>query len=401
MIEVSKFNFRTFWVALLLFLTLQPYFVWSLSSYLNPIISVIIGIIFFNEKELVSNGVDYKDLAVYFFFVIVLFAITGGANILGAITMFAILFIPFGNTKFSGEVIYYLSVIYSVIVGLALISWFLMQFNLIFPIKTISPLNENDFEYYTVYPLFQILANNNGLFGATRFAGPFDEPGVIGSISAVLLCLEKFNFKNWKTYIYLISGIVSFSFFFYLVVVSYGLFYLILIKKRVWPTIIFFALFAGVYMRTKDDPIISYTIWNRFEWDSTSGTFSGDNRMTEDAEDFYKSKRGTYEYWFGLKDYDSYWKLAKGGCSYKNTVMKNGMVAFALYALFFLIIAWRNKQSKVSFLLFAFLFLSMLYQRPILFQSAWILIFTYFSRSQLIENKLLKNVQHSSNDLDL
>lgn len=388
-----KIKIQRFLFAIILFLTLSPYFTWSISSYLNPILGVIIGIVFYNHRRRQSIGDDDSRSILFFLAIIIFFIITGGANLFGIIVSVSLLFIPFCEEKFSSEIYRYFTTIYSIVIVIALISEILLLFNMNSPISIIRPLNENDFDYYTIYPLFLAVSNNNGLYGALRFAGPFDEPGVIGSISAILLCINKFNLKDWKTYVYLLSGFASLSFFFFIAVFTYGFFYFIFIKKKIIPFLFFVGLFAGFYWVSKDDPLLSHTLWGRFEWSSSDSSLAGDNRMSEDADIYYKSKIGTFEYWFGLRDYDSYWKIARGGSSYKNIVMKNGMLWLVLYILFFISIAWRNKKSTILFVLFAALFLEMMYQRPYVVQPFWVFLFSFFARYNLTNNnKTLENV---------
>ena len=387
--KIRNIDLNILFIAIALFLTLSPYFIWGINSILNPILCVVVGYAFFLNRGLFLDGVNYKYLVIFFFFIILLYLFTGKTNIFGLIVSLSLLFVPFGNKLFTKKLTNYFTFIYAIVIGLASVSWILLLLNIISPIATIAPLNANDFDYYTVYPLFMVVSNSNGLFGSLRFSGPFDEAGVIGSVSALLLCVDGFDFKKWKTYIYLISGFFSLSLFFFIAVFTYGIAHFVIVKRSYLNLIILVGLFVGFYFATKDNHVLSHTLWERLEWDSTEGKIAGEDRMTAEADLFYNEKRGSYEYWFGLKNYDSYWKLARGGCSYKNVVMKNGMLFFSLYVLMFLIIAWRNKQSIYSFALFCFLFLAMLYQRPNLFQPAWVFLFSYFARGNIVKDQII------------
>lgn len=54
--------------------------------------------------------------------------------------------------------------------------------------------------------------------GMPRFCSIFNEPGFFGTISALLLCLDNMNFKRVGNWILLISGMLSFSIAFFILV---------------------------------------------------------------------------------------------------------------------------------------------------------------------------------------
>lgn len=97
----------------------------------------------------------------------------------------------------------------------------------------ISPIGQITIEQhdrvYTVYPL---LVLDKGV-DILRFYGPFNEPGVVGTLGAVLLCTQKFNFKDWRTLIILLAGVLSMSLFFFALVIGYGVVYLVFLRKNI------------------------------------------------------------------------------------------------------------------------------------------------------------------------
>ena len=50
---------------------------------------------------------------------------------------------------------------------------------------------------------------------------------------AVLLCTQKFNFKNWRTLIILLSGVLFMFLFFLALVIGYGVVYLLFLRKKI------------------------------------------------------------------------------------------------------------------------------------------------------------------------
>ena len=75
-------------------------------------------------------------------------------------------------------------------------------------------------EYYLKYPLS---LNLSSFLGQTvyRLLGPYDEPGVIGTLAALILSADNFRLNSKSNLILIIAGILSFSLTFYILTVLY------------------------------------------------------------------------------------------------------------------------------------------------------------------------------------
>lgn len=164
-----------------------------------------------------------------------LYYILGGiineqSNLFGVIARFTtmlLITIPFMKREFSRLVYEDFLNIYVVFISISLSVYICAQLGYISPIGQIT-IEQHD-RVYTVYPL---LVLDKGV-DILRFYGPFNEPGVVGTLGAVLLCTQKFNFKDWRTLIILLAGVLSMSLFFFALVIGYGVVYLVFLRKNI------------------------------------------------------------------------------------------------------------------------------------------------------------------------
>ena len=399
----NQVNYIQIITAFLIFLDIMPYFWWWTQShtYVNYVLRLSICLLFWKSFSMSNTSRSKTGLMLLFVFSCILCVIR--SYVFTLVLTIPLLFILFSSNRFTNGVYKYFITIYCIVVGAALIAWVLLLVGAINPIRTITPLNENEFDYYTVYPLFLVTHSFFDIQNAFRFSGPFDEPGVVGTFSALLLFSNSLDYRNWKTYVLLLSGIASFSLFFYVVLII-GLVPYIFEKRRIGSALFLVLAVGAFFIATKDNEVVERLIWDRLEWNSTEGRMSGSDRTNYDAERFYLSKRGTTDYWFGLDDYEQYRKMAQGSNSYQNVVMHYGMLFLISYVLFFVLYARKECKTKGSFLLFIFLFISCVYQRPQVLTCSYIFLYSCLARREslgvLINNKHNDNgkVLNSSND---
>lgn len=378
----AGFKYLCHIAAVLLFLDMMPYFWWWTQSYtyVNYSVNLFLCGIFW----LYFSGFNKRNVGLIVLFLSACFFYAFRSPITSLVFSIPLLFLSFASTKFLANVIKSFCTVYCIVVGLALISWSLVLLGIISPIRTIPPLNANDFDYYTVYPLFLITDNAFNIQNSFRFAGPFDEPGMVGTFSALLIFANSFNFRDWKTYVMLISGIASFSLFFYIVIIIVLIPYL-LGKKKIGVILLLILSLGALYIGTKDNAIMERLVWRRLEWNSSEQRISGSDRTTYEAERIYKSKRWTREYWIGLDEYERYREIARGSNTYQNVVMHNGMVFLLLYVLFFILYAWYGRRNTSSFIVFFMLFISCIYQRPQILSCAYVFVYTCIARRESLQ----------------
>lgn len=385
MIKILKINDKLVLLsAILLFVFLRPYFVWSF--FYIPFIRIgllaLLCFIFYRNRE---KTITKKSLFLVFLFSFtVLMSVFvqishGNVNLFGSLDAFSNLFLVtfiLSSKEFRLNVYDSFLSVYSIIVFISLVVWLLLPFGFVPELGIISS-NDAENRSFILYPF---LVTECG-FDALRFNGPFDEPGVVGTIGAILLCANNFNLKDKRSLLVLVSSFFSLSFFFYVIISIYTIFYFVLVKKKFFVVLLLLGLLSVFYQYTKNNPLFYSTIWERAEWDPENYEFKGDNRSNPEADILFNSKRGTSEYYWGFDNIDLYNSYAKGSCTYKNVVASHGIVFFVLYCLFFIRLAYYRGINMGAFALYCLVLFANLYQRPNVYSPYIIFLFIMFSDS--------------------
>ena len=363
--------------SLLLFYKMRPYFFWQgifLNNYFNAIITIILGLFFYRNILLK----DRTDRFLFFLFglILVSYPFVADQNFNVFVSIIPLLFLPFATDLFCKKVYDSLLTIYCVIIGFSLLIWLFSIIGLLQPYKVIPPLNELKDYSYKVYPL---LVRDPSI----RFCGPFDEPGVVGTISALFLCCQR-SFRESKSIILLLSGICSFSLFFFLVVSVYYACSQLIAKRNITRTLSFiFVAIIGVVV-ISSSPVLSEMITSRLAFDSSTGMFSGDNRTSSYAWELFDKIVGTREFWFGIDNKWDFQEMTAYSSSFINIIIMNGMLFFLLIVIFYIFYGWLNRVTIASFLMFAFVFLGNLYQRPGIFNPEFVFLWIVLARKDSI-----------------
>lgn len=369
---------KTFIVAFLFYMSSGPFFFWPLFKipHFSVTLEMIISLLLLSEQKKISI-VERRIIALYIFAVL-LFALSlpNPFFVIPFVPLFLILFI---EDTFSKKVYYYFETIYVLIMLPSIIVGLLLLLNIPVPkLGTMTPVHMSEFPYYIVYP-FCVHPDDLGV----RFFGPFDEPGVVGSFGALMLCVRKMKFNSWRPIIILISGIMAMSFFFFIVVVLYSI-VIGIAKGKITTIFVMLISFGMFYFFTKEDSKIYSTIWYRFEMDD--GKFKGDTRTTANADKYYKEKEFSLEYWFGYNEQSKeiYEVKSEGSSSYKNVVISTGMLFFICYCMVFIFLGFHCCKKKLDLLLYIMLFLGMTYQRTNLYSALTLYLYAMNARGGFI-----------------
>ncbi len=386
----SSINWDALLAALLLIIVVGPYFVWPITenNYLMLLVRVLFVFLCFKHSSIKQNN---KSLAFFFcftvFFKIAVALSHGNININGVISsiiLFFYVFIFFTEISFTRKVFEYFTYTFSLLLLISLVVWTLALSGTISPIGSIT--REANMRTYSVFPMLVVEFGNDFY----RFSGPFDEPGVVGTIGGCLLCIRQFSIKDWKNWVVLIAGLLSFSLFFYVLVGVYIIAYTVLVKKKVLLTLLLVSCFGLFYLGTRDNDVMYERMWKRMEWNSDDGKYQGDNRVNEDVDRYYDNIKGTSAFFFGIDDIESFWNDVGESASYKVAIVTHGMVFIILYLSFFLLLAWKNKVSVNEFLLFCFVLIGNTYQRPAIYSLIMLFLYSVMARKSLI----VDNVQY-------
>ncbi len=370
--------------ALILFVSAGPYFSWGvLASPVFILLKLVFVFICYKNRELSKrDGAFFVFWGMIVFYSFLLAIFHDRANIIGLINQLTYIFyffILFTNVTFCKKVFNYFFTVFAIILGLSLTVWLFSSTFHISPLRSVSFMQSGELRTYEIYPFLVKEVGFN-----LRFYGPFDEPGSIGTIGGLLLCITRFSLKDWKTWIILVAGILSFSLFFYVLIIVYALIYSVVVKKSIIPALLICVGIIVFYNKTKDDEVFYLLIWNRLEWNDEGGTINGDSRMTADGTAYYERIKGTPEFLFGVNNYDLFWRAAAGSSSYKVVIMSDGLIFFALYVLFFIVYARRKIGSFSLWLLFCFIFLANTYQRPDIYGILMMFLYSVLARQEVI-----------------
>lgn len=365
--------------AVLLFLFCNPYFVWDLwhTGNIKLIMTGIISILFFLHKDIRSNGRNI--LFVLLLLLLSFTSLINDQNLIGFIAAIMTCVLPFARIDFANKTFDYFLTIYSIIIGISAFTYILSLFGLAPILGTIEPLNILKSYDYTIYPLL-VIANDIGE-SSYRFFGPFDEPGVIGTISAILLVIGKFNLKDKRYLIIFITGFFSLSFFYFIVVSIYYLIYNLFVKKNRRNSIFIIVVFFIFLLLTYNNTILHNILWSRFEWDPSTGRFVGDNRLTDMGYEYVKTIMGSSEFYFGSNNYEVYAEMVSGSSSFISIIVQYGLIFSLLYVYLFASYGWKYKQNIITYLLFLFVFLGTVYQRPFIFDPLYLFLFSMMAIS--------------------
>lgn len=352
--KLRNINSPLIWVYSCVFfiiLSTHPFYFWNLNNSF-----LILGFLVFGLWERPPKSIRILSLALFF-----LFYLCAGFNqyventLIRRIVLFFTLFLPFSlffvGERFWKEIFNRYLFLYTISLIPSLIVYFYVYWlGLDLPHTTIDPLNSLKEESYLQYPFLVMLDK----FAYMRFCGYYDEPGVIGTISGSLLFVNQYNMKDWKNWPLLISGIFSFSLFFYALILIYVLFFGS-VKLKVLISLLAVSI---VFFLTIDDSVFSELILSRLEYDD--GAISGNNRESLDLWKYVGSLNYYIGYGFGYSDLVA----DVGGASYKHLILDFGVIMFVVYLLAMILYYFSFHLPLKYTLLLIVLFVCILYQRP-------------------------------------
>ena len=367
-------------LAIVFFFSSQPYFLWKYGEATNAII--ILGCIVCcfvskvnNKKRLWSIllfGIFYFYATIHQFFDVNIYA--------RMLTLFPVLVFLVNEEEWKHiydkySFIYIYTIIPSLIIYL-LVFWLSVDV----PYSIISPLNtEKSFNYYA-YP-FLVMPDT---LESIRFHGLYDEAGVVGNISGVLLVVNRCNMKNWKNWGLLLSGIFSFSLFFYIIVTIYILiFSSVKVKFAVFSVVFILCTFLLV-----DENPFSKLVLARLEV-GDDGTWSGNNRTLESFDSFWSKFLNSSRFLYGYGRLYADFKADPGGQSYKHLIVDFGIIMFLCYIISFVFYYCSYKLSRKCLMLLLIILCSILFQRPFIFNLIY--IFLLVSPAPVLKAQELKN----------
>lgn len=370
---------KAYILAILLFSMIPAFYVWNNPFY--TLLPYIIALIILLDIIQHSGSLDSRSNlnALFLGLVLFYFFLINGYTFIGFVTKLCVLPILFARRQLLKETLHAFTNTYALLMSMSLCVYFLViLFGINLPHRVLPPFNEIKTYSYLVYP-FMVTPDSVNLLGANfRFMGMFDEPGVVGTISAVLLIIDRFDLKKKRNVVLLISGLFSFSLFFYLIC-FFSIFIYSPFKIKVG---VVFLIGVLVFV-LRDNDVVNALIFSRFSMENGMITFV-DNRNTTLFNDVYEQFKQSSAYWTGM-GVGSSMKVGEGGSSYKMLVMDYGMLFFVVYLISFYMIIFRIYKNWKCYLAFSIILLGIMYQRPFVGEITF--TFLVLSASVLIPEK--------------
>lgn len=350
-------------VSFLIFLTIPPYFVWG-NNHVVELIAVVLALFcsFIRNRNVYLKNFTFC-LALYLLYTF--FALRDGNNIFGVFIRGLPCFIFLFPYNYLSNVFKKFCEIYSIILIPSIIVYLAIVFvGISFPSQVISPMNSAKSIDYFQFPFLLVPTNVVDMF---RFMAIFDEPGVVGTISGVLLFVRGIHIKDWTTYPILISGFLSFSLAFYLLLIAYILLYQS-VKAKVVSIFILFLLF--IYFG--DNDFVQEKVFERLQVEN--GQMVGINRTQTSMESFMRDFKNSDKYWFGYGDNYAQNVVNKGGASYKDLIVNYGIIGFSFFVIISLALGVKVLGISNRLIIFLISFSAIIYQRPFIFSPFYLFL---------------------------
>lgn len=391
-------NFEGLILVFLLFFLTNPYFFWKwyANLFVTILVSSIAMVLFWRH----TGKLTAKQKSVFVFYVFVWlfymfneFSKGARMGVVAYIPYIILGLVPFVKKEFAKAIFNNFISVYAVIIGLSMISWIAALTGYLSPIgrigEDIDALDAQG-KAYLVYPLSLVYIGNLAEFA--RFSGLFGEPGVVGTLGGLMLCAMRFNMKDWRCVVILLSGLLSTSMFFYGLAAVYWLSELLFVKKKIGVILLLVAGISVSYVLTKDNAAISYLVWERFEWNADEGGFKGDTRGGYSESKIMAKIVPSGEVWLGVRDKEGFWEEGMIGASIWAAFAMWGAVFVSLYIIWLLLVGNGYKVNKWDYLLYCFAVVGCMYQRPDIYSLPHTFLFVCIARYyefQLTNDKIM------------
>lgn len=400
-IKISKRNqmhMLEILIAIEAVLSINPYLLWETYNFyrifdiLKMILELVIVFLFLFQKK-----IEYEKQAfvccITFVVVYVYYSLNNYNNVLniglGTIMKLILLLIFLSlSEKSKGQVFRYflylfaISLIPGIFVSLMNILGVNIKYNIIQPVQEIKIAANLQYKHY----FLAVFRENR--YWSPRFkplCGLYDEPGMIGTVSALLLCADNFNVKKYKENIVLIiGGIMSMSLAFFIVCFFYYMFYLFNIKKKKQIYIILAIVLSVcvVLFIFRDNEILQDRIFNRITWTS----LINNNRTSDEFDIIFRKYLQSGEILFGLGNGNPIFNIVDAA-SYKVLIYNIGIIGFmVLVGWFGFWGIYRAKGNKYANILVG-IFLLSIYQRPWIIYMYMLVILFGGIANQKLQNK--------------
>lgn len=379
-------------IAIMILLSFPPWPVWGIDEWNMRIISLITLIIAINI--LTIRNIKQNFLLAVLYLISMLYMRFGGIKGYALpthveFTMFILLlavsksFLIMALDKFEKLITFIF------ILGIVT---YLISLVITLPSFSIPSLNALKAGNYKVH-IFELELVDYTIGNSRKFMSVFDEPGVVGTLVALLISYRKLEFNKIRDIVLIVAGLISFSLAFYIILLINLLYNRTLNLKFYLAFVII--LFSFYFVNPE---FVKVALFDRFIVGSNIGIV--DNRATDSFNNVYDDfiKKGGDGLLFGMGP-NALGQLSKNielnVSSYKTIIYQFGIVGSLLFVSFFFYATLKIAPVKRGWFFFV-VFLALAWQRPGIFSYFNLLIYlgglSYISATKMQEksNQLSK-----------
>ncbi len=236
------------------------------------------------------------------------------------------------------------------------------------------------FYMHKIYYVFNTFAMNSPL-DLYRFAGPFLEPGHLGTMCAFLLYIDNFNLKKFRNIIMLVSLLMSISLAAYGLMVG-GVIIVLWQKRKYWSLVAMVAVFIGVGIGATfyngGENSLNRGIVSRLEI-TEDGDIAGNNRTSRFFDLSYAKFINTDKVWMGVgksaygSRSDNADNVTVGTAGYKRYFYLRGYIGCAMILLFIFVYTYHYRSPRAWGFLIIYLVANMIRDYPT--KEMWMYLF--------------------------
>jgi hypothetical protein len=204
-----------------------------------------------------------------------------------------------------------------------------------------------------------------------RFSAIFTEPGHLGTVTPLLLYINRYNIKNKYVFIILMGTLLSFSLVAYVLTILGYFIYKTLtggkLYRKIMILIVGVTLIAGtgfIIYKKYQNSLLYQLIIARLEYDDDKG-FHGNNRMSNSIDTYYKQVFiKSPDFWggVGLAEIERLIYTGRGErknaiSGYRGYILQFGFIGIFFLCIFYLSMTFSVK-SRLLFGLFVLYFIS-------------------------------------------
>ena len=257
-----------------------------------------------------------------------------------------------------GKVFHYFYIAIQVLNILSIMIWMLYQLGVDALFETV-PYYLGGWATYKKLFIFAIYHPSESVVRISdRLCGVFNEPGALGTICALVFIASFKYTKWWEKGLLLITGMLTYSAAFFILVFGFVLVYFVQKDIRSLPIAVLIALF---FLQ------IPYIDWGvdalnevAARLEITGEGFAGDNRVSAEFQARYDEMKLTSKIYWG---YGKNYSFAEATSSYIKLIVQFGYLGFGILSIGWLLCAIGLAKNSEHWIYFTFFCVS-LYQRP-------------------------------------